>query len=162
MDEQKSETQVQNPSTTETLVSAAPQATAPMETSPVQPAASGATTTPSAAQPDDGPDSEHQSMPIVEPGSVEEQMKGALRQIYDPEIGLEVIQLGLIREINLKSDPAEVKMMLTTPFCPYGGWLIQQIKDVSESIAGKPIKVIVLPDLWDPNLMEDPGLLMGW
>lgn len=102
------------------------------------------------------------SMPIVEPGSTEEQIKTALRQVYDPEIGLEVIQLGLIREINLAADPAEVKMMLTTPFCPYGGWLIQQIKDISESVSGKSMKVTVMPDLWDPNYMEDPGLLMGW
>jgi metal-sulfur cluster biosynthetic enzyme len=102
------------------------------------------------------------SMPIVEPGSTEEQVKTALRQVYDPEIGLEVIQLGLIREIDLAAEPAEVKMMLTTPFCPYGGWLIQQVKDISESVSGKSIKVTVLPDLWDPNLMEDPGLLMGW
>jgi metal-sulfur cluster biosynthetic enzyme len=102
------------------------------------------------------------SMPQVEPGSIEEQIKTALRQVYDPEIGLEVIQLGLIREIILASEPAEVKMMLTTPFCPYGGWLIQQIKDISEGVTGKPVKVTVLPDLWDPNYMEDPGLLMGW
>ena len=102
------------------------------------------------------------SMPIVEPGSPEEQIKTALRQVYDPEIGLEVIQLGLIREIVLTSEPAEVKMMLTTPFCPYGGWLIQQIKDISESVSGKSVKVTVMPDLWDPNYMEDPGLLMGW
>ncbi len=102
------------------------------------------------------------SMPIVEPGSVEEKIKTGLRQVFDPEIGLEVIQLGLIRDINLASDPAEVKMMLTTPFCPYGGWLIQQIKDVSEGVSGKPVKVTVLPDLWDLSYMEDPGLLSGW
>lgn len=103
-----------------------------------------------------------QSMPIVAPGSVEEQIKQALRQVYDPEIGLEVIQLGLIREINLASDPAEVKMLLTTPFCPYGGWLIQQIKEISESVAGTSVKVTVLPEMWDINLMEDPGLIQGW
>jgi metal-sulfur cluster biosynthetic enzyme len=102
------------------------------------------------------------SMPLVEPGSTEEQIKTALRQVFDPEIGLEVVQLGLIREINLADEPAEVKMMLTTPFCPYGGWLIQQVKDISESVAGKSLKVTVLPDIWDPSLMEDPGLLGGW
>ncbi len=102
------------------------------------------------------------SMPLVAPGSVEEQVKQALRQVYDPEIGLEVIQLGLIREINLSAEPPELKMILTTPFCPYGGWLIQQIKDISESVSGKSIKITVLPDMWDPSLMEDPGLLMGW
>ncbi len=102
------------------------------------------------------------SMPVVVPGSAEDQIKQALRQVYDPEIGLEVIQLGLIREINLTAEPPEVKMILTTPFCPYGGWLIQQIKDLSESVSGKPIKVTVLPDMWDPSYMEDPGLLAGW
>ncbi len=162
MDEQKSETQAQNPATPEAQAKATPQDTVPANAAPAQPSATGAPTPQDAATPSAGPEGEHHSMPIVEPGSVEEQVKGALRQVYDPEIGLEVIQLGLIREIDLKSDPAEVKMMLTTPFCPYGGWLIQQVKDISESVSGKPIKITVLPDLWDPNMMEDPGLLMGW
>ena len=102
------------------------------------------------------------SYPLVEPNSPEDNIKKALRQVFDPEIGLEVVQLGLIREILLNTEPAEIKMMLTTPFCPYGGWLIQQIKDVSESVSGKTIKVTVLPDLWSPEHMEDPGLLTGW
>ncbi len=102
------------------------------------------------------------SYPLVTPGSPEDSIKIALRQVFDPEIGLEVVQLGLIREIILASDPAEIKMMLTTPFCPYGGWLIQQIKDVSESVSGRKMKVTVLPDLWSPEMMEDPGLLTGW
>lgn len=94
--------------------------------------------------------------------SPEDQVKEALRAVSDPEIGLNVVQLGLIREINLNSDEPEIKMMLTTPFCPYGGWLIQQVKDTAEQVAGKKFKMTVLPDLWDPNFMEDPGLLMGW
>ncbi len=114
-----------------------------------------------APKPEEVNEGQPKSMPVVTPGSPEDQVKQALRQVYDPEIGLEVIQLGLIREINL-AEPAEVKMILTTPFCPYGGWLIQQIKDLSESVTGKPIKVTVLPDMWDPSYMEDPGLLMGW
>ncbi|TAH49742.1 MAG: DUF59 domain-containing protein [Chloroflexota bacterium] len=104
----------------------------------------------------------HPSYPLVTPGSPEYTIKMALRQVFDPEIGLEVVQLGLIREINLNNEPPEIKMMLTTPFCPYGGWLIQQVKDVSESVSGKTIKVSVLPDLWSPEMMEDPGLLSGW
>ena len=94
--------------------------------------------------------------------SAEDQIKEALRAVNDPEIGLNVVQLGLIREIILGQEEPEIKMMLTTPFCPYGGWLIQQVKDIAEQTAGKKIKITVLPDLWDPNYMEDPGLLMGW
>lgn len=101
-------------------------------------------------------------MPEYDSASPEGQVKEALREVKDPEIGLDVVQLGLIREIDLNQDEPEIKMMLTTPFCPYGGWLIQQVKDLAEQKAGKKIKMTVLPDLWDPNYMEDPGLLMGW
>ncbi len=89
-------------------------------------------------------------------------VKEALRTVKDPEIGLDVVQLGLIREINLDAGEPEIKMMLTTPFCPYGGYLIQQIKDTASHVYGKPVGVNVLPDMWDPNFMEDPGLLAGW
>ena len=92
----------------------------------------------------------------------EDHIKEALRVVNDPEIGLNVVQLGLIREVILDQEEPEIKMMLTTPFCPYGGWLIQQVKDVAEQTIGKTVKITVLPDLWDPNYMEDPGLLMGW
>ncbi len=61
--------------------------------------------------------------------SPEDQIKEALRAVNDPEIGLNVVQLGLIREIHLNSDPGEIKMMMTTPFCPYAGWLVQQVND---------------------------------
>ncbi len=101
-------------------------------------------------------------MPEYDLAGPETQIKEKLREVKDPEIGLDVIQLGLIREINLNQGEPEIKMMLTTPFCPYGGWLIQQVKDIAEQTFGNKLKVTVLPDLWDPNYMEDPGLLMGW
>lgn len=91
-----------------------------------------------------------------------ENLVTALRGLVDPEIGLDVVALGLIRAARAQVDPVEVDMMLTTPFCPYGGWMIQQVKEISEKVYEKPVKVNVLPDLWDPNFMEDPGLLSGW
>ncbi len=91
-----------------------------------------------------------------------ENLVTALRGLVDPEIGLDVIALGLIRAAREQADPVEVDMMLTTPFCPYGGWMIQQVKEISERVYEKPVKVNVLSDLWDPNYMEDPGLLSGW
>jgi len=104
----------------------------------------------------------HKPAPEYSVDSAERKIQEALRVIKDPEIGLDVIQLGLIREILLNQDEPEIKMMLTTPFCPYGGWLIQQIQDTAQQTHGRQIKVTVLPEMWDPNYMEDPGLLMGW
>jgi metal-sulfur cluster biosynthetic enzyme len=86
-------------------------------------------------------------------GDAEKQEKilNALQAVLDPEIGLSVIDLDLIREIRL-DDPeeAEVRMVLTTPFCPYGPMIINQIQSVAEQAAEMPVKVTVLPDRWDP------------
>jgi len=98
-----------------------------------------------------------------DPDTPEGRVRAALRSVFDPEIGLNVVELGLIREIKLDGDPAVIDMMMTTPFCPYAGWLVQQVKQQAEQSAdGKTFRVNVLPDVWSPELMEDPGLLTGW
>lgn len=81
----------------------------------------------------------------------QEKILNALQAVLDPEIGLSVIDLDLIREIRF-DDPeeAEVRMVLTTPFCPYGPMLINQIQSVAEQAAETPVKVTVLPDKWEP------------
>jgi metal-sulfur cluster biosynthetic enzyme len=89
----------------------------------------------------------------------EEEVREALRSVLDPELHLDVIALGLIRDVNLDESPVMVKMLLTTPFCPYGPWLVQQVKEVSEKAAGREAKVEVLPEAWNPEMMEDPTLL---
>lgn len=80
----------------------------------------------------------------------QEKILNALQAVLDPEIGLSVIDLDLIREIRF-DDPeeAEVRMVLTTPFCPYGPMLINQIQSVAEQAAESPVKVTLLPDKWE-------------
>ena len=89
----------------------------------------------------------------------EEVVREALRGVLDPELHLDVVALGLIRTIDLDSTPALIRMLLTTPFCPYGPWLVQQVKETSETAAGRETKVEVLPEQWNPEMMEDPTLL---
>ncbi|RME78658.1 MAG: DUF59 domain-containing protein [Chloroflexi bacterium] len=88
-----------------------------------------------------------------------ETVREALRAVMDPELHLDVITLGLIESIDLEAEPVDVKMLLTTPFCPYGPWLVQQVKDVAEHACGRAVKVEVLPKQWSPEMMEDPSLL---
>ena len=81
----------------------------------------------------------------------QERVLNALQSVLDPEIGLSVIDLDLIREIRFDDpDEAEVRMVLTTPFCPYGPMLIDQIQSVAEQAAETPVKVTVLPDKREP------------
>jgi metal-sulfur cluster biosynthetic enzyme len=89
----------------------------------------------------------------------EETVREALRGVQDPELHLDVVTLGLIRSVDLETTPVQVKMLLTTPFCPYGPWLVQQVKETTEFAAGREAKVEVVPEQWTPEMMEDPTLL---
>ncbi len=80
----------------------------------------------------------------------------ALRAVVDPEIGMNVVELALIRQIVLSPVSTEIKMILTTPFCPYAGAMIQQVKEQAESVVDHPVKVTLLAERWDPR---DAGLM---
>jgi metal-sulfur cluster biosynthetic enzyme len=75
----------------------------------------------------------------------------SLRQVVDPEIGMNVVELALIRQIILGDTETEIKMLLTTPFCPYAGSMIQQIKEAAEEVVEHDVKVTVLAERWDPR-----------
>ncbi|MFZ5854595.1 MAG: metal-sulfur cluster assembly factor [Chloroflexota bacterium] len=80
----------------------------------------------------------------------------ALRAVVDPEIGMNVVELALIKQIIVGPAETEIKMILTTPFCPYAGSMIQQVKEQAESVVEQPVKVTLLAERWDPR---DAGLM---
>jgi metal-sulfur cluster biosynthetic enzyme len=80
----------------------------------------------------------------------------ALRAVVDPEIGMNVVELALIKQIILAPEQTEVKMILTTPFCPYAGSMIQQVKEQVETVVDNEVKVTLLAERWDPR---DAGLV---
>lgn len=90
------------------------------------------------------------ALPIVAEAEKQEKILNALQAVLDPEIGLSVIDLDLIREVIFTAEEADIRMVLTTPFCPYGPMLINQIQSAAEIAAEMPVKVTVLPDRWDP------------
>ena len=80
----------------------------------------------------------------------------ALRAVVDPEIGMNVVELALIKQILLSPESTEIKMILTTPFCPYAGSMIAQVKEQAESVVEHDVKVTLLAERWDPR---DAGLM---
>ena len=80
----------------------------------------------------------------------------ALRSVVDPEIGMNVVELALIKQILLGPSETEIKMILTTPFCPYAGSMIAQVKEQAESVVDHEVKVTLLAERWDPR---DAGLM---
>lgn len=89
--------------------------------------------------------------------SKEEQLMESLRSVIDPEIGLNIVELGLVRnlEIDTESESATITMILTTPFCPYGPQLIEQVRIVGNQVMPDGIKVEIGTELWDPSMMEE-------
>ncbi len=90
-----------------------------------------------------------------------EKVREKLTEVIDPELGLDAIQLGLIRDISIVGETAHLKMMLTTPFCPYGPEMVEFVRIKAEGGLQKKVEIELVPEIWNPTLMEDPSLL-GW
>lgn len=88
-------------------------------------------------------------------------LEESLSEIVDPEIGLNIIQLGLVRNIEIKEDAALVTMILTTPFCPYGPSMIETTRKRVEKVLERPTKINYGRETWDPTMMEE-GLADDW
>jgi metal-sulfur cluster biosynthetic enzyme len=86
-------------------------------------------------------------------------IRSALETVMDPEINLSVIDLGLIREVHVRPGKTLVRMMLTTPFCPYAPQLMEDVKLAALSVVSQECEVEIMPDAWSPEMMPDPGLL---
>jgi metal-sulfur cluster biosynthetic enzyme len=52
-------------------------------------------------------------------------------------------------------------MLLTTPFCPYGPQLLEQVRMTVQDVTGVPTTIEFSPELWDPSMMED-GAAQEW
>jgi metal-sulfur cluster biosynthetic enzyme len=89
------------------------------------------------------------------------QIREALRQVIDPEIGMNIIELGLVRDVRLEDERAQVKMILTTPFCPYGPAMLEMTRKKAEEASGRETMIEMGMEPWDPSLMED-GAGAAW
>ncbi len=88
-----------------------------------------------------------------------EVVRTKLSEVVDPEIGMNIIQLGLIRDVELENGIARLKMILTTPFCPYGPAMIEMTKAKAVEALNRPVTIKMGMDMWDFSMMEDPSTL---
>jgi metal-sulfur cluster biosynthetic enzyme len=88
-----------------------------------------------------------------------EQARAHLSEVVDPEIGMNIIQLGLVRNIEIENGMGHLKMILTTPFCPYGPAMIEMTKAKAVEGLNMPVTIEMGMDMWDFSMMEDPSAL---
>ena len=90
-----------------------------------------------------------------------EETKEALREVIDPELGLNIIELGLIRDVTIEDDKAHINMILTTPFCPYGPAILEMARQKAESAINQPTTIEIGMQMWDSTMMEE-GVGADW
>jgi metal-sulfur cluster biosynthetic enzyme len=88
-------------------------------------------------------------------------LEEGLSEITDPELGLTIIQLGLVRNVVIKDDHALVTMILTTPYCPYGPSMMESTRKKAEEVLEITTRINYGKETWDPTMMED-GLNDDW
>ena len=98
---------------------------------------------------------------IVQYTEQEQALRDALREVADPELGMNIVELGLIRKIDILPDLTEITMIMTTPFCPYGPAMLEMTRSKAAEASGKPIVVELGMDMWDPSMMEE-GAGAAW
>jgi metal-sulfur cluster biosynthetic enzyme len=104
------------------------------------------------------------SAPASEP-LTEERVRAELRNVVDPEIGIDMVSLGLIYDIKIEGGAVFVTMTLTSPGCPVAAMFINAVHAALTSIPGvTEAKVdLTFSPPWDPRTMasEDAKMMMG-
>ena len=97
-----------------------------------------------------------------DPNALEAQIVDALRTVYDPEIPVNIYEIGLIYNIDIDaSNSVNIRMTLTSPACPAAGTLPGEVEDKVRQVEGiRDVKVdIVWDPAWTPAMMSESAKL---
>ena len=94
-----------------------------------------------------------------------DEIREALKSVYDPEIGINIVDLGLIYRVDvLETGLVDIDITLTSPGCPLGDVIGAQAREALDNIPGvKDVKInLVWTPYWNPTMMsEDAKLELG-
>ena len=90
-----------------------------------------------------------------------EQVIAEIRKIYDPEIPVNIYELGLIYDVKVKDNSAKIIMTLTSPNCPVAESLPQEVKDSAMQVDGieKVDLDLVFEPVWNKDMMSESAKL---
>ena len=99
--------------------------------------------------------------PVTKPSA--EQLREALKEVYDPEIPINVVDLGLIYKLEERDGVVEIEMTLTSPHCPIGDQIAAQVRETIRAqpgITAVNVKLTFDP-LWTKELITADGRLQA-
>ena len=93
-------------------------------------------------------------------------VRAMLMDVFDPEMGVSIVDLGLIYKIDISENNINIDMTLTNPGCPQAGEIISDIKKTLKGLQGmKDVEVkLVFSPPWKPEMMTDEAreILAGY
>lgn len=96
----------------------------------------------------------------------EDRVREELTQVLDPEVGLNIVEMGLVYGVEVDDhDNIAVRMTLTTPGCPMHGSLAEGVQRVLEALPGVGSASVDLTfdPPWEPSMMSEEALKkLGW
>ncbi len=84
----------------------------------------------------------------------EDAIRDALREVIDPEVGLNVVDLGLVYGIEASAERIDVRMTMTTPACPLGEAIVESARNAIRAAAPE-VRDIEIELVWDPPWNPD-------
>ena len=84
---------------------------------------------------------------------IKDKIINEIRKIYDPELPVNIYELGLVYDIKVNGNKAEIRMTLTSPNCPVAESLPKEVKDGAMQVEG--IDEVDLQLVWDPPWNKD-------
>ena len=94
-----------------------------------------------------------------------EQVTDALRDVIDPELGLDFVELGLVYEVEVEGGDVYITFTLTSPGCPIGPQVTEQMKEFVSEVPGveRVFPKMVFSPPWTPELMsEEAKFALGY
>tara|TARA_Y100000310_G_scaffold137447_1_gene136366 strand:+ start:58900 stop:59178 length:279 start_codon:yes stop_codon:yes gene_type:complete len=89
----------------------------------------------------------------------DQQLVKILQSVIDPELHLDIHTLGLIYATDIKEQEVYIKMTFTSPFCPFGPQIVNEIKEKVQKAGKKADVEITFDPPWKPN--EDLRAMLG-
>jgi len=77
-----------------------------------------------------------------------EKVMDALRKVIDPEIGFNIVDLGLIYDVEIKNNQVNIKMTLSTPSCPLSGTILKWVENTLKSL--EDVEEVNIELVWEP------------
>ncbi|MBR9681409.1 MAG: metal-sulfur cluster assembly factor [Candidatus Altiarchaeota archaeon] len=84
-----------------------------------------------------------------------EKVMKALKEVLDPELGVNIVDLGFIYEVKVKDKKAHIKMTLSTPMCPLSSLITGDVEKEVKKAGFEPEVELVFDPVWTPDRLSD-------